>query len=110
MHLHDDLELVSLCSNSVVVSRVPEEVIAIDEMDKGEFADDDDDSVEDHAFKNVQEMKTTEVATGALLSTNWCEAHLDTSPNTAQAQLLPNFLCKHHVLLLHESCGGFPVK
>jgi len=61
--------------NSVVVSRVPEEVIAIDDLEEGERTDKE--SVEDRAYKNVQELKISEVATGLILTANRYEAHLD---------------------------------
>jgi len=73
--LHDDLEFDSLQLNSVVASRVPEEVITIDNLEEGEWTDEE--SVEDKAYKNVQELKISEVATGSILTANWYEAHLD---------------------------------
>jgi len=73
--LHDDPEFGSLRLNSVVVSRVPEEVIAIDELEEGEWTDEE--SVEDKAYKNIQELKISEVATGSILTANRYEAHLD---------------------------------
>ena len=75
--LHDDPEFASLRLNSVVLSRVPEEVIAIDNLEEGEWTDNDKDSVENKAFKNIQELRVSEIATGALLSANRYEAHLD---------------------------------
>ena len=73
--LHDDLEFDLLRLNSVVVSRVPEEVIAIDDLEEGEWTDEE--SVEDKAYKNVQELKISEAATGSILTANRYEAHLD---------------------------------
>ena len=73
--LHDDPEFNSLCLNSVVVSRVPEEVIAINELEEGTWTDEE--SVEEKAYKNVQELKIMEVATGSILTANRHEAHLD---------------------------------
>jgi len=64
--LHDDPEFDLLRLNSVVVSRVPEEVIAIDELEEGKWTDEE--SVEDRAYKNVQELKISEVATGSILT------------------------------------------
>jgi len=46
--LHDDLEFASLRLNSVVASRVPEEVIVIDDLEEGEWTDKE--SVEDKDF------------------------------------------------------------
>jgi len=43
--LHDDPEFNSLRLNSVVTLRVPDEVIMIDELEEGEWTDDE--SVED---------------------------------------------------------------
>jgi len=57
------------------MSRVPEEVIVINELEEGEWTDEE--SVEDKAYKNVQELKISEVATGLILTANQCEAHLD---------------------------------
>ena len=37
----------------------------------------DEEFVEDKAYKNVQELKILEVATGSILTANWYEAHLD---------------------------------
>jgi len=73
--LHDDPEFDLLRLNSVVVLRVPNEVIAIDDLEEGEWTDDE--SVEDKACKNIQELKISKVATGLLLAANRCEAHLD---------------------------------
>jgi len=73
--LHDDPEFDSLRLNSVIVSRVPEEVIATNELEEGKWTDEE--SVEDRAYKNVQELKILEVATGSILTANRCEAHLD---------------------------------
>jgi len=73
--LHDDSEFDSLQLNSVVVSRVPEEVIAIDDLEEGEWTDEE--SVEDKAYENIQELKISEVATGLILTANRHEAHLD---------------------------------
>jgi len=50
--LHDDPEFDSLRLNSVVVSRVPKEVIAIDELEEGERTDEE--SVEDKPYENIQ--------------------------------------------------------
>jgi len=73
--LHNDPEFDSLRLNSVVTSRVPEEVIVINELEEGEWTDEE--SVEDKAYKNVQELKISEVATGSILTANRYEAHLD---------------------------------
>jgi len=73
--LHDDPEFDSLRLNSVVMSRVPDEVITIDDLEEGEWTDDE--SVEDRACKNIQELKISEVATGSILTANRYEAHLD---------------------------------
>jgi len=73
--LHDDPEFDSLRLNSVVVSRVPEEVITINELEEGEWTDEE--SVEDKAYKNIQELKISEVATGSIVTANRYEAHLD---------------------------------
>jgi len=72
--LHDDLEVDSLRLNSVVTSRVPNEVITIDNLEEGERTDNE--SVEDRAYKNIQELKISEVATGSILTGNRYEAHL----------------------------------
>jgi len=73
--LHDDPEFDSLRLNSVVVSRFPDEVIAIDDLEEGEWTDDE--VVEDKAYKNIQELKILEIATGPILTANRYEAHLD---------------------------------
>jgi len=73
--LHDDPEFDSLRLNSVVVSRVPEEVIAIDDLEEGEWTNKE--SVQDKAYENIQELKISEVATGSILTANRYEAHLD---------------------------------
>jgi len=71
--LHDDPEFDSLRLNSVVVSRVPDEVITIDDLEEGEWTDEEPE--EDKAYRNIQELKMSEITTG--LSTNGYEAHLD---------------------------------
>jgi len=73
--LHDDPEFDSLRLNSVVISRVPDEVITIDDLKEGEWTDDE--SIEDRACRNIQELKISEVATGLILTVNRYEAHLD---------------------------------
>jgi len=73
--LHDDPEFDSLQLNSAVVSRVPDEVIAIDNLEEDKWTDDE--SVEDRAYKNIQELKISKIATGLLLTVNRYEAHLD---------------------------------
>jgi len=71
--LHDDPEFDSLRLNSVVASRVPNEVITIDNLEEGEWTDEE--SIEDKAYKNVQELKISGVATGSTLTANRYEAH-----------------------------------
>jgi len=73
--LHDDPEFDSLRLNGVVMSRAPDEVITIDNLEEGEWTDDE--SVEDRAYKNIQKLKISEVATGSILTANRYEAHLD---------------------------------
>ena len=73
--LHADPEFDSRRLNSVVVSRVPEEVIATDNWEEGKWTDEE--SIEDRAYKNLQELKISEVATGLILTANRYEAHLD---------------------------------
>jgi len=73
--LHDDPEFDSLRLNSVVISRVPDEVITIDDLEEGDWTDEE--SVKDKGYKNVQELKISEVATGLILTANRYEAHLD---------------------------------
>jgi len=73
--LHDDPEFDSLRLNSVVISRVLEEVRSINELEEGKWTNEE--SVEDRAYKNVQELKISEVATGLILTANRYEAHLD---------------------------------
>jgi len=73
--LHDDPEFDSLQLNSVVVLRVPDEVITIDNLEEGEWTDDE--VVEDKVYKNIQELKISEIATGSVLTANRYEAHLD---------------------------------
>jgi len=73
--LHDDPEFDSLRLNSVVISRVPDEIITIDDLEEGEWTDEE--SIKDKAYKNVQELKISEVATGSILTANRYEAHLD---------------------------------
>jgi len=58
------------------MSRVPEEVTTIDDLEEGEWTDNDE-VVEDRAYKNIQELKILKVATGMILTTNRHEAHLD---------------------------------
>jgi len=62
--LHDDPEFDSLQLNIIVISRVPDEVITIDDLEEGEWTDDE--SVEDRAYRNIQELKISEVATGLI--------------------------------------------
>jgi len=66
--LHDDPEFDSLCLNSVVISQVPDEVITINDLEEGEWTDEE--SIEDKAYKKVQELKISEVATGSILTAN----------------------------------------
>jgi len=73
--LHNDPEFDSLRLNSVVTSRVPDEVITIDDLEEGEWTDDE--VVEDKAHKNIQELKISEMVTGSILTANRYEAHLD---------------------------------
>jgi len=73
--LHEDPEFDSLRLNSVVISRVPDEVMTIDDLEEGEWTDDE--VVEDRAYKNIQELKISKVATGLILAANRYEAHLD---------------------------------
>ena len=73
--LHDDPEFDTLRLNSVVVSRVPHEVITIDDLEEGEWTDEEPE--EDKAYRNIQELKISEIATGSILPANRCEAHLD---------------------------------
>jgi len=74
--LHDDPEFDTLRLNSVVVSRVPDEVITIDDLKEGEWTDEEPEE-EDEAYRNIQELKISEIATGSILSANRYEAHLD---------------------------------
>jgi len=73
--LHDDPEFDSLRLNSVVVSRVPDKVITIDNLEEGEWTDEEPE--EDRAYQNIRELKISEIATGLILSANQYEAHLD---------------------------------
>jgi len=66
--LHGNPEFASLRLNSVVVSRVPEEVIAINKLEEGEWTDEE--SIKDKAHKNIQELKISEAATGSMLTVN----------------------------------------
>jgi len=72
--LHDDPEFDSLRLNSVVMLRVPDEVITIDDLEEGET---DNEVVEDKFYKNIQELEVSEIATGVILTANRYEAHLD---------------------------------
>jgi len=58
-----------------VTSRVPDEVITIDNLEEGEWTDDE--SVEDRAYKNIQELKISKIAIGLILAANRYKAHLD---------------------------------
>jgi len=73
--LHDDPEFDLLRLNSVVISQVPNEVITIDDLEEGEWTEDE--VVEDRAYKNIQELKISKIATGLILTANRYEAHLD---------------------------------
>ena len=73
--LHDDPKFDSLRLNSVVVSQVHDEVITIDDLEEGEWTDEE--SEEDKAYQNIQELKILEIATGSILSANRYEDHLD---------------------------------
>jgi len=73
--LRADLEFDSLRLNSVAMSRVPEEVMTIDDLEEGEWTDDE--VIEDKAYKNIQELRMSEMATGSMLTANRYEAHLD---------------------------------
>jgi len=64
-----------------MASRVPDEVITMDDLEEGESTDDE--SVEDRAHKNIQELKISEVATGSILTVNCHKAHLDGGSSTA---------------------------
>jgi len=64
--LHDDPEFDSLRLNSVLISRVPNEVITINDLEEGEWTNDE--VVEDKAYKNIQELKISEIATGSILT------------------------------------------
>jgi len=66
--IHNDPEFDSLRLNSVAISRVPDEVITIDDLEEGEWTDDE--VVEDRTYKNIQELKISEVATGLILAAN----------------------------------------
>jgi len=66
--LHDDPEFDSLRLNSVMISRVPNEVITIDDLEEGEWTDNE--VVKDRAYKNIQELKISEIATGSILTAN----------------------------------------
>jgi len=59
-----------------VVSRVPDKVITIDDLEEGEWTDEEPEE-EDKAYRNIQELKISEIATGSILPANRCEAHLD---------------------------------
>jgi len=72
--LHDDPEFDSLRLNSIVTSRVPDEVTTIDDLEEGET---DDKVAEDKFCKNIQELEVSETATGPILTANRHEAHLD---------------------------------
>jgi len=67
--LHDDPEFDTLRLNSVVVSRVPDEVITIDDLEEGEWTDEEPEE-EIKAYRNIQELKMSEIATGSMLSAN----------------------------------------
>jgi len=73
--LHDDPEFDSLRLNSVAVSRVPDKVITIGDLEEGEWTDEEPE--EDRAYQNIQELKISEIATGSILSANRYKAHLD---------------------------------
>jgi len=93
--LHDDSEFDSLRLNSVVIPRLPDEVITIDNLEEGEWTDDE--VVEDKAYKNIQELKISEIATGSILTANRYEAHLDggsQASTTNDKSVLWGFKCK----------------
>jgi len=73
--LHDDPEFDLLRLNSVVMLRVPDEVITIDDLEEGEWTDDE--VAEDKAHKNIQELKISEITSGSILTANRYEAHPD---------------------------------
>jgi len=56
------------------MSRVPKEVITIDDLEEGEWTDDE--VLEDKACKNIQELKISEMVTGSILTANRHKAHL----------------------------------
>jgi len=58
-----------------VISRVPDKVTTIDDLEEGEWTDNE--VAEDRACKNIQELKILKTATGLILTANQCEAHLD---------------------------------
>jgi len=58
--LHNDPEFDSLRLNSVVMSRVPDEVTTIDDLEEGET---DDEVAEDKFYKNILELEVSEIAT-----------------------------------------------
>jgi len=61
--------------NSVVISQVPDKVTTIDNLDEGEWTDDE--IAEDRACKNIQELKISKIATGLIPTANRHKAHLD---------------------------------
>jgi len=73
--LHDDPEFDLLRLNSVVASQVHDEVITIDDLEEGEWTDNE--VIEDKVYKNIQELKISEIATGSILTVNQYKAHLD---------------------------------
>jgi len=74
--LHGDPEFDLLRLNSVIISRILDEVITIgDLLEEGAWVDEE--SVEDKAYKNVQELKILELATGSILTANRYEVHLN---------------------------------
>jgi len=72
--LHDDLEFDSPRLDGVVTSRVPDEVITIDDLEEGKWTDEE--TIEDKEH-NIQELKISEVATGSILTASRYEAPLD---------------------------------
>jgi len=66
--LHNDPGFDLLRLNSVGTSRVPDKVITIDDLEEREWTDNE--VVEDRAYKNIQELKISKIATGLILTAN----------------------------------------
>ena len=74
--INSDADFHSIRLNSLLISRVPDEVITIDDLEEQEWTDDDK-SCDEEEYRDIQMMTISELATKAKASDNPFVAHLD---------------------------------